>query len=492
MVKLYLHLIQQILLYGHINRVKDNTTENSFLLIPIDKLEESHIDFANSSGVGLNSSVLNIDGIRIILPENSKIDLCGFQITENRYGFNTSGCEQVKKILGPNYDSKKEIFSEVLKKAPLYTCKEEQARDECIINCLAESFYPSSYHILETFSLDGEPYTDYEIKYKILNADKIRIGDSAIKKLHTKAMTIAKEIENYFSPYSQDSQISLMIDEFYRDLLNIYMKLNPKAKAEYYNEYETMFEFNKTRISSQPFLPPKDKDIHLHYSRTSEHIALKAIKLARLLNIFAHYAENRVLELKNVEDNDPSIIGQFDNDNIIQELENIRDKYYMLKKLVIERSIDYAKNTQIKMFQHFDEYKQSKAIWVVVPNYGIIQLHVLDRMKSLNSKYDTLPDISTFFPEGIKAMQIPAIMNGGVNSEFLLALRRLSYKERISFFMRLTTTAFYKLCIRMGVVPDFIDDIKNNRNKIICTLISDKNLDRLIKDTREYEKELLI
>ena len=106
-------------------------------------------------------------------------------------------------------------------------------------------------------------------------------------------MSVTEDIENYLI---EDGNNRLKVDLMYKKLLEEYMRVNKKVKAEYYEEEDATVSINDRKISIKPILPAKDETIARRYSRSKEDIVYKTMKLAALVNRFAHLTENQELQ----------------------------------------------------------------------------------------------------------------------------------------------------------------------------------------------------
>lgn len=207
-------------------------------------------------------------------------------------------------------------------------------------------------------------------------------------------------------------------------------------------------------MNIKPTLPAKDEMIAKRYSRTDEDIAYKTIKLAALVNKFAHLTEN-------------------------QDLQN---NLFVLKHDLMEEVIELSKNNpNISLKRKFDEEKMAMSIVIEIPGYNMIALHVLDGKISLNQKINNLEGTS------VEIVQGSVILAPGVNKDLLMELKNMNEEERKKFLVDMEPDTFYKLAIRMGYISKNISS-PEEREAFIETMISDKKIEELLKENEEIER----
>ena len=174
------------------------------------------------------------------------------------------------------------------------------------------------------------------------------------------------------------------------------------------------------------------------------------MKLAQLVNRFAHLADE-------------------------EELETV---LFQLKVDLIETAIDKSKNkTDIKIRKQFDSFIKLNSVIVEIPGYNMIALHIRNANNSLRNKMKDLDD----FNGDVVSSSI--IQYPGVNKDLLLTLKKEKFNKRRDYIQKLDKKTFYKLIIRMGFKPE---DINKSREKIINAMVSNENIDKLLG---EYDGE---
>ena len=457
--------------HGKINSLEGNESANSVLLIPIQKLTVAHIDFIKNGNIGLKPNVLEISDVHIVLPQNNKFDINNLKINITTYDPQQSSCYgEVRKILGISYSEKASNTSdyEIFANNPPVSDEEALARKQATLECLYNSLNDLSG--LESIKIDGDLYELTPRDLDILN----NFENNPLTELSSKKIReFINKINDLFNKKNSLFSIGSNIDYFSKTLLEYFLELFPKSRANYYEEQNTIVEINGKKLSIKPPLPAKNSNIGLRYTRKSEHIAIKAIKLARMLNIFAHHVDSFMQS--------PNIQG----DSVrYGNLEKLRDSLYDAKRLLIEKTIDYAKYSNIDVLQNFDIDKLARVIMVIVPRLGVIQLHCINITNELSKKIKDLPQVSTLIPEKFQIMHNPLILNGGVNEAFLLELKSLSHSERVEFFMKLPDETFFKICIRMGWPLPKSDKEDYLRNYLTSNL-TDFFVDEAIKENED-------
>lgn len=267
-----------------------------------------------------------------------------------------------------------------------------------------------------------------------------------------KILNITSKIKDYLSNGAKNG---FNIDVLYRDLLTEYFHVNKKAKAEYIDEQDTTITNKGKNISIKPMLPAKDDDIARRYTRPNEDIAYKIMKLANLVNRFAHMTEKQ----------------------------DLSDLLYDTKNDLIERVIDLAKdNPQISLKKQFDENKMAMSVVMEIPGYNMIALHILNKKESLSAKSHKLEENTN------SVVQTSTILYPGVNRDLLFTMKKMNTNERIKLLLDLDNNTFYKLIIRMGYYSKEINT-HEEKVKFIESIISDEKLDKMLEEYDEIEKE---
>lgn len=267
-----------------------------------------------------------------------------------------------------------------------------------------------------------------------------------------KLQQIVDRIEEFLV---EDGKAGWKVDNFYQELILEFMRVNKKAKSEYNEEEDTTISLKGKNISIKPVLPDKNKKIAKKYTRQNEDIAYKTMKLAQLVNRFAHMTEN----------------------------EELKDDLFSLKSDLIESVLDFAKNNpKINIKKRFDDDKMAMAVILEIPGYNMIALHVMkNRNEALLNKVNQLQESNDMI------LHTSTIMMPGVNREVLSTMKNMSIQERIQALVDLDANTFYKLAIRMGYNTDSISSQKD-RKSFIETMISDKKINELLRENDDLEK----
>lgn len=431
---------------GRINTCEDVASYDSVLLIPIASLKKDDIDNVRTGKIALNPLVLKDRKALLLTPAARKMDLSETDVEVMEYTYDALP-RHLSEFLGEDYTDvldETESF-DIFKGIPNVSSKEKKLRKEAVKECVLEN-----------------------IKYTVTQSDVILVNgktffinkedenyirqESTIKPLNEKLLgQISSEIEEYII---YDGKNSLKLDQFYKRLLTEYLRVNRKTKAEYYEEDDTVVEINGRKINMKPTLPAKNDVIAKRYARSKEDIAYKAMKLAMIINKFAHLTDN----------------------------EKLQEELYDVKLELIEHAIDLAKNNpNVNIKQVFDKDKMVMSVLMETPGYNMIALHAKNKGSSLSYKANRL-DVHEGF-----VTQSSTILMPGLNRNLLMQMKAMDEEERGRFLIDLKPEVFYKLAIRMGYTSDRIGSAED-RTRFIKKMTTDKKLDELLKQTDELEK----
>ena len=431
---------------GRINTINENNNENSALMIPIKNLKKEDIDSIRSGKISVNKSVLERDGVFLFMPEGRTFDLGNTNVQTKTFSFGKL-VSQIEKFLEDDYviDSDETENYDIFKGIKNVSSKEKKLRKEAVVRCLKENVRRNIVSTDEIRVNGKSVYINKEDEKDIWQSEKLLPLDEEL------LMEITDDIESYLI---NDGNNRTKVDALYKRLLEEYMRVNKKVKAEYYEEDNSTVTINDKKVSIKPILPAKDETIVRRYSRPREDLIYKTMKLAALVNKFAHLTEN-------------------------QELQNM---LFDVKLDLIENAIDLAEgNPNVNIKKKFDENKMALSVVVEIPGYNMLALHVINKSNSLTRKANKLEEhTGEILP--VATLQIP-----GVNKELLSEMKKLSEEERGKFLIDLDSTEFYKLAIRMGYTSDKITS-EEEKKKFIKKMISDQKLDELLKETDELER----
>ena len=431
---------------GRINTINENNNENSALMIPIKNLKKEDIDSIRSGKISVNKSVLERDGVFLFMPEGRTFDLGNTNVQTKTFSFGKL-VSQIEKFLEDDYviDSDETENYDIFKGIKNVSSKEKKLRKEAVVRCLKENVRRNIVSTDEIRVNGKSVYINKEDEKDIWQSEKLLPLDEEL------LMEITDDIESYLI---NDGNNRIKVDALYKRLLEEYMRVNKKVKAEYYEEDNSTVTINDKKVSIKPILPAKDETIVRRYSRPREDLIYKTMKLAALVNKFAHLTEN-------------------------QELQNM---LFDVKLDLIENAIDLAEgNPNVNIKKKFDENKMALSVVIEIPGYNMLALHVINKSNSLTRKANKLEEhTGEILP--VATLQIP-----GVNKELLSEMKKLSEEERGKFLIDLDSTEFYKLAIRMGYTSDKITS-EEEKKKFIKKMISDQKLDELLKETDELER----
>ena len=430
--------------FGSINSLKYANNAIGAILVPINELDKNNIDCVRGDKIGLNKSILKISGVKIYLEREKFVRHSGKTMGKVTY-FDKDLEQQIKTFLGEDYitDDEKPEEYQVLKNNPNVSQKENKAKREAIRTSIFENLNREVSH-KDRFLVDGKQYSlnieevnelyskpapeeiDYDILYKII-----------------------VDIEDYLKGKKNS------IDALYGYLFKEYLRVVKKAKANYIDEEDTIIKYNDKRISIKPPLPPKNEDIARRYTRPNEDVAYKLMKLANLVNNFAHITNDAFVQYELFE-----------------------------KKLeLIERVIDLSKdNPKIHIKKQFDEYKKANGVIMEIPGYNMIALHTINSNRVQMNKINRLEERND------KVLSTSTTLYPGVNRELITTLRKMNQDNRCRFLLGLAPNTFTKLIIRMGY-SDVSITSNEEREKFINTIISDEKLDKLLEECDKIERE---
>lgn len=431
---------------GKINTIEDVKNVDAVLMVPISELRKEDIDNIKSGRVSVNKSVLQIENLLVMMPEGRSLSLEPSRAEIKKYSYGTIA-KQLKEFLGDDYVIKGEAPEnyDVFKGIPNVSTKEKSLKKEAVKRCILENIKRDVLST-DTIYVNGKTFfINKDDEKEIMQGSKLQsLNEGELFK-------IVDEIEEYLI---DDGKSTVKIDMIYKKLLMEYMRVNRKAKAEYYDEDNTTVTVAGKQMSVKPTLPSKDEKIARRYSRTREDVVYKTMKLAALVNKFAHLAEN----------------------------EELQNALFDVKLDLIENAIDLSKdNPNINLKRKFDESKMAMSVVLEIPGYNMIALHAMNKGNSLSYKANRLEETQA------EVLQSSTILIPGVNKELLMAMRNMKEEERCQFLVDMEPTVFYKLALRMGYTTDKVSS-EDSRKKFIKKMTSDKKIEELLEDYEELEK----
>ena len=431
---------------GRINTISEDSKENSALMIPIKSLKKEDIDSIRSGKVSVNKSVLRRDGVFLFKPEGRSFNIGDTNVQTKNYSFGKL-TRQIESFLEDDFviDSDETENYDIFKGIKNVSSKEKKLRKDAVIRCLKENVRRDIVSTDEIHVNGKILYINKVDEKDIWQSDKMLPLDEEF------LMQITDDISSYLI---DDGNNKTKIDVLYKKLLEEYMRVNTKVKAEYYEEDNSSVTINGKKLAIKPILPAKDETIVKRYSRPREDIVYKTMKLAALVNKFAHLTEN-------------------------QELQNM---LFDAKLDLIENAIDLSEgNPNVIIKQKFDKNKMASSVVVEMPGYNMIALHIINKSNSLTKKANRLEEhTGEILPAA--TLQIP-----GINKELIAEMKKLPEEERGQFLIDLDSTEFYKLVIRMGYTSDKITS-EEEKKKFIKKMTSDQKLNELLKEADELER----
>ena len=440
---------------GRINNVEHLNEDDAALMIPVKYLKEKHVNKSAAGVISLNSEVLNLPGIIVFSPEGRKIDFENYNIIEKED--KSAVKKQISRFLGynltDNYVGEVQEHTVFKKYNPqLFIDKEKDSRNDAILECLYENFKKRPVE-LKKIMIDGKikiNSSDYEDELKKI--DKSQKIDVPV------ILGIYSEINAFLN--SEDKMNSCSIDMFYGQLLTEYMKINPKAKADYIEEEYTRVTINGRELSIKPPLPPKKDEVVKRYSRSDEDIAYKIMKLAQIVNRFSK-----------IED-------------------NLSKSSYELKHKLIKIVIDLSKKKERKIIvrRKFDKIKSAWAVYLEIPGYAEIGLHVLDMTNEFKELFLKNTELISLEKYDIKGFS--PILSYGVNIELLKELKKLQLVDRVKCCLDMEEDTLVKLITRMGYSKfEYLNFTTEEEKKAYLEKVfSDDNIEKKLKDMQEEER----
>lgn len=432
--------------HGYINSIGDESDLNAVLMIPINSIKKEQIDCVKKSKINLKETALKNKGIIAIVSSQRNIDFENLPIKLTSYSSGDMK-QQLTTILREDYvDGFEDMDNyDLLKLAPSFSESEKRIKRDAVLDCLFENIQDNSISE-KNIMADGELYHFSREDEKNLNYRDIKENIDE-KKLNE----IANDINKFLL---EDDKKWEKIDKFYRELLLEYLRVEKKAKAEYYDEEKTTVTISRKKMSIKPILSPSKNEIIKRYARKGEDVAYKTMKLAKIVNKFAHISPN-------------------------SELVN---KLYDIKSSLIEEVIQFAKNNpevNMNVKYQFDDEKKADSVVVKIPGYSMIALHIINRdgLISKAKKLDANKD---------EILSTSIIMAPGVNEEFLKSMKKMNVDERMKTLINLDSATLAKLAIRMGYDIEKISS-RENRKEFIESMVSDKKIEELLKEQEELE-----
>lgn len=431
---------------GLINSYDNKKSASAALLVPIANLKKEDIDNVKEGKVSLSKSVLDTDGLLLFKMQSRGLvfDTPKGDVRDFSYG---NIFKHLDEFFGDEFTVKGEKPEnyEVFKGVPNVSSKEKKLKREAVKKCILESVRRDVVST-DTIKVNGKVFF-------INKEDEADIRDaSRMHPLDEKFLYgLVDEIDEYIL---EDGKGHLGLELLYEKTLREYLRINRKAKADYYEEEYTTVDVDGKKMTIKPPLPSSDKRLAKKFTRRKEDIVYKTMKLAVLINKFAHLAED----------------------------EKLQELLYGAKKDLIENAIDLAKGRpDINIKKNFDVNKKVISVIAEVPGYNMIALHTLNASNSLSYKANRLED-----HDG-EILQTSAIMMPGVNRDLLMTMKNMSEENRMQFLLDMDSSVFYKLALRMGYTTDKVKT-DADKKEFIKKMTSKKNLEEMLKGSDEIEK----
>ena len=433
---------------GRINNISHLNGEDSVLMIPIKDLKKEYVNNVNNGEISLNSSVLQLLGIIAFIPNGKKLDFESYNIDVRHYPKNETIEKQVLDVT--DYISETQ---ENTREIPYMFDKEQAKINDAVLNCIFENFRKRKID-WDNIKVNGKKQM-----FSFKNQKNIQTRKDSDDINEAFLANICFNIKIFLNSINiGQRKTSCLIDTFYGKMIAEYMRINKKARADYIEEQGTRVYINGKYISIKPPLPAKKNDIIKRYSRNDENIAYKIMKLAYLVNQFAHITEEKKL--------------------------SISKELFEIKKALIKKVIELSRqNESIKIKRKFDDEKLALSVSLEIPGYTEIALHVLELNEDLRKDIEELPER----PEEHVVRGTSVILAPGVNIELLNVFNAMTIEERVSYCYRLKKKVLHKLIIRMGYSKlKYLEyTTEDEQKKYLKEMLSDKNLKRLMEMQEE-------
>ena len=448
------------LAYGMVNSDIGFNGEEGAIIIPIDSLETDYIAGIRNEIIQLKR-ITGIPGTKIILPVESKFE----DSTLTKY--DVSRCEKgtvrghIKEFLGDIYSETGIEYEYYPRLTHIVREDEEEKteRDIAISKVLAtDSYIGTEQGKYDSVYVDGRSYSpDLSKVQKFAREGKY---DSLI------LQEIIDQIRTYLNDSRKNPSVSM--DNLYGLMIKEYMRLNKKTRAEYYKEDNTILEINGKTMSIKPPLAPTNDGLVKRFTRKDEDIAYKTMKLATIINKFAHL--------------------DFLDEQTSKTL-------FYLKFKFLAKVVSLAKNNpNIYLSKSYDQEENCDVIYMEIPGYSTLSLHskgydfeYKENVKNLRER-----DKDETFGSSM-------ILVDGVNTRLLEELLKMSYNERQNFFIKLVISnpgTFQKLLLRLGysikeysVFEDGKFKIDNNKvNNIVSEICNEEFIKTKIIEMRRKRR----
>ena len=340
---------QSNIAYGSVNSDYVIRNETGALIIPISSIETTDVKGVKNKTLQL-SRPKNLMGAKVFLPNERK-----FQWEDIlRYNNNENLSDRIRVHLGDAYSESPieyQYYSN-LSKTKGESEEERRNRKNAIESVLSTDTYVG-YGDENTVIVDDDIYVPDLSSIREINSGG-RVNRDTLE-------LIINHIEEYLNNMGKEP--SIRIEKIYSLMIKEYLRINRKARADYYRETDSDIEIGGRTLSIKPMLPLQQNEMEIikRFTRKDEDVAYKTMKLAMLTNRFAHL------------------------DAVSGEEEK---KLYDLKTKLIMQTIQLSKGREdIKISSSFDTELRLYVVNLEIPGYAIISLHVK------NAEYELVKEI---------------------------------------------------------------------------------------------------
>ncbi|MBQ6991814.1 MAG: hypothetical protein IJN50_02720 [Clostridia bacterium] len=224
---------------GYINSIDSEQNIDAVLMVPIYDLKKEDIDCIREGKVSLNKSVLQYENLLALVPDGRELDFGELKVKKHRF-FSKKIGKEIKKFLGDDYSSDLDETEnyDIFKGITNLSNKEKRIKREAVKKCVLENVR-RNVGSTDIIYVNGKTFfINKEDEKEIIEGENLQpLNEERLEQ-------ISDEIEDYLIG---DNRNSIKIDAFYEKLLTEYMRINKKAKADYYEENNTTVVLNRKK-----------------------------------------------------------------------------------------------------------------------------------------------------------------------------------------------------------------------------------------------------
>lgn len=351
-------------LTGVINSNYGIKDEKRALLVKLNDISLENIARINSDGTMLLTK-FEIPDSSILITHNENASM-NEEFTVLTFDKETTTLkEEVKEFLKDDFTEDKNeykdysMFQNFEKK--IYT-EGEKNRIAEIIKVMHANYFKIAN---KKFILDGNEVILSDLLREVIGKTRIKdFLNMTSKDKQEISSTKIEEISANIDMYINDPKRS--IEVIYKQLLQQYLKDNPKARAFYNDERNTKVKINGKIISMKPKLPQYNEELENRLFRKEEDKIYKEMKTAALCNKLAHLYDKQLKDKINKKN-----VTEFE----INQLKRNTALMFNKKHKLIRRVIKKSQNKKDISIGEIDD-KRGTGIAMDIPGYTTIVLHV--------------------------------------------------------------------------------------------------------------------